>query len=184
MLSQTVACLTTGGALLLVVSGLTHAPNYRGLLASLLAHRVLPYRWARLTAQTAPLAQLVLGLAFLAALLVPSGSPALMSLTALGAGAMYLALAGYVLAVLVSVQDPTCACFGRSEQVTWFSLVRTALPLAAYVHAVFWPSHVLAAPVEWSVVGGVALATLGTLGGQRRSAAGPSADLGGLTGRG
>lgn len=164
MLSQAVACVTVAGAVLLVVSGLTHTLRSRRLLASLLAHKVLPYRLARSTARAAPVGQLLLGLVLLVALLGPSGWAALVAFLSVVACATYAALAGYVLAVLVTVQDPTCACFGRSERVSWFSLVRAALPAVAFAYAAFWPSHVLAAPVGWSVVGGLLVVTLGLFG--------------------
>lgn len=148
--------LAVAGAVMLILSGTQHVANYRPLLASMLAHKVLAYRVARATARTVPAAQITCGAAALAVLATPLPDDGFGRLAPAACLALYLALSAYLAAILSSGGSAQCACFGRSEPVTWFSLVRTVLPALGFAGVVLRPDD----PSGLGIVAAVLLGSL------------------------
>ena len=146
--------LALAGALMLVASGLQHIRNHRPLLASLLAHRMLTYRSARLVARTLPGAQLVLGALLLLSLNVTL--PSWLSRPVVAATSLlYLTMAAYLAKLMFQGRRADCNCFGGREPVTWFSCSRAFVPGVAAAFLALTPAALAREPrVSVLLVGG------------------------------
>lgn len=139
------------GALLLGLSGMHHARQWKRLLSSLLKHNLVPYQLARILARTARY-QVVVAAVMLGAVVAAPTVPLVASAVGWGATAMFFAMAAYVFAVLRLRPGATCACFGSEQPLGWFSAIRlTVLAACSAGFAaqppanVLGPSHVTAA---------------------------------------
>lgn len=148
------------GAVMLVVSGSQHVADHRPLLASMLAHRVVRYPAARALSRTVPAAQLLAGAAGLVVLATPLRDGGFGRSVMVFCCVLYVALSAYLAAVLHSGEAADCACFGRSEAVTWFSLVRTVLPTIALAWVSVRPTDASSTGVALAVLLGVCAAGL------------------------
>jgi hypothetical protein len=117
------------GAILLILGAMHGLQNPRRLLASLISHELLHYRWCRRVAFVGPSVQAVLGIALLLIVLVGGGLPSIVRQTILGTGvAAWLAMMAYLSVLLLHSPSAHCICFGRPQPVNGLSLLRIALP--------------------------------------------------------
>ncbi|CUR62055.1 membrane hypothetical protein [metagenome] len=151
------------GAIMLLLSGIRHVRDHRMLLASMLNHGVLPYRVARGVARSLPSAQALCGGVSLVALSTSAPEPA-RRWAAVACLGLYVALVGYLASLLATGKAVDCACFGRTESVTVFSLARVALPAAAFGWLAWQPHLMERDAVVLAALTGAGLASLAVLG--------------------
>lgn len=161
MASFVVLTLACAGAVMLLVSGFQHLPNHRVLLASMLAHDLLPYRVSRATARALPVTQLFVGtVALIGFVTTPVLGTQNSRWASAACCALYLAMSVYVAVVLARGDAADCACFGRSESMTWLSLMRTAVPAASFGWIVAQPLVISNGLLVLAAIAGIMIASL------------------------
>ncbi|UUW92644.1 MauE/DoxX family redox-associated membrane protein [Pimelobacter simplex] len=165
MVTVVVCATVVAAGVLLTVAGTAHIRDRKTLLAHLLAHDVLGYRWSRRAAQLLGPVELLLGIVLLlspGAVLV-SGHPLPLVVAAASAAALLLVMTGYVLQALRRGGDLFCACFGTEERLGARTLLRVLLLGLAMVTATVRPAF----PLAWAdlalalVIGAVVAGLLG-----------------------
>jgi hypothetical protein len=171
-----IAMVAVAGAVLLVVAGIGHLRHLVGLRAVLGAQRLLPPRWRGPVAAFTAVAELTVGGSVLIVQLATHLPVAQMALLAAAQrvplaaqSAMYVAFAGYLVALRQLRPSAPCGCFGGSDPVTGSVIGRAGLLAIGTAAAALVPagigggagSAVVASPVV--LAGGAVLAMVAWL---------------------
>lgn len=135
-----VLTIAFSGAVMSIVGGLTHLRHPSRLAMSLDGHALVPNCAVRAIAQLFPILSVIHGVAFLIVGVFLGSHTRAASGTAEAGLLLYGAMSMYLALLLATKGSRYCNCFGSAARVGSFSLVRVAVPAAAYGYLAIHPA--------------------------------------------